>query len=316
MAKHICIIGGSGFVGHAITHAIRGKGHSVTVACRHPERARGIMIDGVRLSRVDITDGRGIEEAIAGSDCVINLVGLLFEKGRYTFEAAHVQGTEHVLTSCQNLGIKQYIHMSALGADPDSGSAYARTKAAAEERVRGSSLRWTIFRPSIIYGERDNFFNRFKNMSRFSPVIPVIYGSTRLQPVWVEDVARAFEHCLTNRHAYGKTFELGGPKIYSLFDLLELLMQTLQRTRFLKPVPHHIANWMSRVMQWLPNPPLTPDQLILLQTDNVVEGRPFPSMFGQPSRLEDILPGYINGPPASQLQQSMNHYRKHYWNNP
>jgi len=315
MAKHICIIGGSGFVGHAITHIARREGHFVTVACRHPERARSIMTDGVRLSRVDITDGRGIEEAIAGSDCVINLVGLLFEKGRYTFEATHVQGTEHLLATCQDLGIKQYIHMGALGADSQSESAYARTKAAAEERVRNSSLKWTVFRPSVIYGERDVFFNRFKKMSRLLPIIPVISGSTRLQPVWVDDVARAFIRCLANRHAYGKTFELAGPDIYSLHDLLALLMKMLHRNRLLIPVPARIAAWMAWLMQWLPSPPLTPDQLILLQTDNVVTGRPFPKMFGEPSRLEDVLPTYINGPQVSQLQQNMDYYRKHYWNN-
>jgi len=314
MAKHICIIGGSGFVGRALTHAARNRGHFVTVACRHPERARDIIGDGVRLSRVDITDSRGIEEAIAGSDCVINLVGLLFEKGRYTFEAAHVQGTEHVLKVCQNLGTRQYMHMSALGADPESDSAYARTKAAAEEQVRKSDLRWTIFRPSIIYGAGDAFFNRFKNMAVF-PIVPVISGATRLQPIWVNDVARAFVHCIANRHAYGKTFELAGPEVYCMRDLLALLLKTLDRNRTLVTLPDPIAALMSSMMQWLPNPPLTPDQLTLLKSDNVVDGRSFPKMFGAAASLETILPTYINGRPVSLLQKNMDHYRKHYWNN-
>lgn len=316
MAKHLCIIGGSGFVGHAITHAARAKGHYVTVACRHPERARGIMVDGVRFSRIDIIDEKGLNEALAGSECVINLVGLLFEKGRYTFEATHVQGTRHVLDACRNLGIKQYIHMSALGADRTSESAYARTKAEAEEEVRESGLRWTIFRPSIIYGAGDSFFNKFKKMSRFLPVLPVISGSTRFQPVWVSDVARAFVQCVASRHVYEKTFELGGPRVYTFRELLELLMKTLHRQRLLLPVPPAMAKVMAAVMQLLPTPPLTPDQLILLQRDNVVEGEPFPKRFGPPARLEEILPTYISGPQVSQLQQRMDYYRKHYWNTP
>jgi NADH dehydrogenase len=316
MAKHLCIIGGSGFVGHAITHVARAKGHYVTVACRHPERARSIMVDGVRFSRIDIIDGKGLNEALAGSECVINLVGLLFEKGRYSFEATHVQGTRHILDTCRNLGIKQYIHMSALGADRTSASAYARTKAEAEEKVRESGLRWTIFRPSIIYGAGDSFFNKFKKMSQFLPVLPVIAGSTRFQPVWVNDVAGAFVQCVANRHVYEKTFELGGPKIYTFKELLELLMKTLHRQRLLLPVPPAMAKVMAAVMQYLPTPPLTPDQLILLQRDNVVEGEAFPKRFGSPARLEEILPTYISGPQVSQLQQRMDYYRKHYWNTP
>jgi len=314
MAKHICIIGGSGFVGHAITQAARVQGHHVTVACRHPERARNILTDGVRLSRVDITDGSGLAEAISGSDCVINLVGLLFEKGRYSFEATHVQGTSHVLDICKNLGIKQYIHMSALGADQGSESAYARTKAAAEDNVRNSNLKWTIFRPSIIYGAGDSFFNTFKQISRIPPMLPVISGSTRFQPVWVNDVARSFLHCIANRHSYKKTFELGGPETYALQELLELLMKTLDRRRLLLPVPQLLARLMATVMQFLPTPPLTPDQLTLLQHDNVIDGTPFPKIFGSPARLEEILPTYIDGAQVLQLQQSMDHYRKHYWN--
>ncbi|MFQ5355130.1 MAG: complex I NDUFA9 subunit family protein [Mariprofundaceae bacterium] len=314
MAKHICIIGGSGFVGHAVTHAARVQGHHVTVACRHPERARNILTAGARLSRVDITDGSGLAEAVSGSDCVINLVGLLFEKGRYSFEATHVQGTSHVLKACKDLGIKQYIHMSALGANQGSESAYARTKAMAEDKVHNCDLRWTIFRPSIIYGAGDSFFNTFKQLSRIPPMLPVISGATRFQPVWVKDVARSFIQCITNRHSYGKTFELGGPETYSFQELLELLMKTLSRRRLLLPVPQPLARLMATVMQFLPTPPLTPDQLILLQHDNVIDGAPFPKMFGSPARLEEILPTYIGGTQVSQLQQSMDHYRKHYWN--
>jgi len=314
MPVNLCIIGGNGFVGRAIVCAARKKGHRVTVACRHPERARKLGVEGASLAKVDITDGRGLDEAMAGADCVINLVGLLFEKGRYTFEAAHVRGTENVVDACQRAGVKQYLHMSALGADAASESAYARTKAEAEDYVSTSkNLNWTIFRPSIIFGAEDNFFNQFKAMSALLPVMPVIEGNTRFQPVWVEDVARAFIQAIDNRLAFGQTFELGGPKAYTFQELLELLMRVLDRRRLLLPVPKPMAKLIATFGQFLPTPPLTPDQLILLGRDNVTQGEAFPSLFGTPSNLEAILPGYIHGSRTARQQQSFDKYRRQYW---
>lgn len=314
MSKRICIFGGSGFVGHAIVHAARNQGYAVTVACRHPQRARHLSVEHVRLAKADVTDGHGIDEAVSDADVVINLVGLLFEKGRQTFAAAHVEGTERVLAACEKTGIRHYLHMSALGADIHSTSAYARTKAEAEARVRQSDLNWTIFRPSIIFGEHDSFFNKFKQMSKWAPALPVIEGNTRFQPIWVEDVAQAFVKSICNRHAYGQTFELGGPKIYSFRELLELLLKALGRKRLLLPVPRPAARIMAAVMQMLPTPPLTPDQLILLARDNVVQGDAYPPMFGKPASVEDILPTYIDGGQVNRLQHNFDRYRKDYWN--
>ena len=192
MGQRVCIIGGSGFVGRSIVHEAISQGHQVTVACRHPERARSLLLSCERVVRADIADGSGLDDAVQGADVVINLVGLLFEKGRYNFEAVHVQGTEHVLAACKNAGVSQYLHMSALGAGQVEDSKYSMTKAEAEGRVRQADIHWTIFRPSIIYGVGDSFFNKFKEMTTALPVLPVISGETRFQPVWVEDVARAF----------------------------------------------------------------------------------------------------------------------------
>jgi len=312
-SKHICIVGGSGFVGHAIARIAREQGCCVSIACRHPEKARDMQVDGARVVKADVVSGRGLDKAIADTDCVINLVGLLFEKGRYTFEAAHVHGTEHILAACDRAGIRQYLHMSALGADPASASAYARTKATAEARVRQSHMEWTIFRPSIIYGAGDAFFNRFKQLTTSMPILPVIEGNTRFQPVWVEDVARTFVGSIGNRHAQGKTYELGGPRAYSFRELLEIMLRLLDRKRLLVPVPGPAARMMALFMQWLPTPPLTPDQLILLQRDNVVKGIVFPEEFGNPAALEDILPTYLTGNHAIQLQQRLDRNRKHFW---
>jgi NADH dehydrogenase len=312
MSKRICIIGGSGFVGRAIVHEAIRHGHQVTVACRHPERARDLQVEGVRLAKADITDGRGLDEAVQGADVVINLVGLLFEKGRYSFEAAHVRGTEHILRACKQAGIRQYLHMSALGAGQTPASAYARTKGDAEGRVRQSGLDWTIFRPSIIYGSGDSFFNKFKQMTAIMPVLPVISGNTRFQPVWVGDVARAFVASIGNRHATGQTYELGGPDVFTFRELLEILMRVLERKRLLISVPDFAAKIMAAVMQFLPTPLLTPDQLVLLRKDNVVEGEAFPAIFGQPVALETMLPTYIRGSQAEDLQQQLNTSRSYY----
>lgn len=310
---HVCIIGGSGFVGHAIAHAVRQHGHCVTIACRHPEKARDMQINGSRLVKTDVVSGRGLDEAVDGACCVINLVGLLFEKGRYTFEAVHIHGTEQILAACKRAGVRQYLHMSALGADSGSASIYARTKATAEVRVRQSHMEWAIFRPSIIYGAGDAFFNRFEQLTRSMPFLPVIEGNTRFQPVWVEDVARAFMVSIGNRHTQGKTYALGGPVAYSFRDLLEIMLRQLNRKRLLIPVPAPAARMVAMLTQHLPTPPFTPDQLILLQRDNVVEGTAFPEGFGYPANLEDILPTYLTGNRVIRLQQRLDRDRKHFW---
>ncbi|MDT8375135.1 MAG: complex I NDUFA9 subunit family protein [Mariprofundaceae bacterium] len=312
MSKQVCIIGGSGFVGRAMVRQAVRAGYTVVVACRHPERARDLLVEGVSLVKADVTTGRGLDEAVAGSDCVINLVGLLFERGRYSFDAAHVKGTEHVIEAVRRSAVTRYLHMSALGAGKIPESRYARSKGEAETRVRRSGLCWTIFRPSVIFGEGDSFLNRFKAMSRFAPVLPVIAGETRFQPVWVEDVARAFIASIDNRHLVGKVFELAGPKRYSFMQLMQLLMRCLGRNRLLLPVPGFAAKIMAAFMQLLPVPLLTPDQLKLLQHDSVVDGEPFPAVFGTPSALEEVLPTYIRNGQAGRLQSRLDDSRARY----
>jgi len=305
MNTRVCMIGGSGFVGRALVRLASDQGFAVTVACRHPERARDMLVQGVRLVRADVTDGRGLDEAVRDANVVINLVGLLFERGRQNFEAAHVHGTEHVLAACSRAGVGQYLHMSALGAGRIPASSYARTKGEAEARVRQSGLNWTIFRPSVIYGHGDSFFGRFRDIVRISPVVPVIAGNTRFQPVWVEDVARAFITSVHHRHVAGKVFELGGPRIYTLRELIAMLMDALGRRRMLVPVPHAAAAIIAALGRLLPTPPLTRDQLVLLGHDNVVEGEPFPSLFGAPAALESVLPGLVAADQPTRLQHQL-----------
>ncbi|MDX8391219.1 MAG: complex I NDUFA9 subunit family protein [Mariprofundaceae bacterium] len=315
MSKHICIVGGSGFVGRAIAQQAVERHYRVTIACRHPERARDMQVKGMRLVKADICSGRGLDEAIQDSDCVINLVGLLFERGAQNFSAAHVHGTEHLLAACERANVQQYLHMSALGADLGSLSNYARSKAEAEQRVRQTQLAWTIMRPSIIYGEHDSFFNRFRSLYAAAPVAPLIGADTRFQPVWVEDVARAFVASIGNRDVQGQIFELGGPDIYSLRQLIEMMLAELGWQRLLLPAPAFVASLMARVMQFLPTPPLTPDQLILLKQDNVLHDTSFPAIFGQPAALSETLPAVLKPDAATVLQQRLDDDRKQFWAN-
>jgi len=312
MGQRVTIIGGSGFVGHVIAQQAIEAGHQVTVACRHPVKARRQLVKGVRLIRADVTDGYGLDDAVAGADVVINLVGLLFEKGRQNFEMAHVIGSRHVIKACRESGVKQLLHMSALGAGELEQSRYSQSKLRAEHLVRDSGLAFTIFRPSIIYGAGDAFFNKFKAMSQTMPVLPVISGETRFQPVWVEDVARAFVASIGNRHVNGATFELGGPKSYTFRALLELLVKELGIKRTLIPVPGVAAFLMGAFSEALPTPPVTRDQLILLGRDNVVDGEPFPAIFGKPAALEDVLPTYICGNRSERIQQRLDDARTRY----
>lgn len=312
MTKRVCVIGGSGFVGSVVVRQAIRAGYQVTVACRHPEKARSLLVAGASLVKTDLSDGRGLDEAVVGSDCVINLVGLLFERGRYSFDAVHVHGTEHVLDACLRHGVPQYLHMSALGAGLIPASSYSRTKGDAEGRVRQSKLDWTLIRPSIIYGAGDSFFTKFKAMSEWMPILPVIEPQTHFQPVWVEDVARVFVESIGNRHAKHQTYELGGPKVYSFMELMVLLMDTLHRDRLLLPVPSIAAKLLASVSQFLPTPLLTPDQLTLLQHDNIVEGEPFPLCFGEAASLESVLPSYIQGGQENRLQYKLDEYRARY----
>jgi len=312
MAQRVCIIGGSGFVGRVIVRQAIRAGHHVTVACRHPEKARSLIVEGVRLVKADLSDGRGLDDAIAGADCVINLVGLLFERGRYDFDTVHVHGTEHVLAACKRHGVKQYLHMSALGAGTIPASSYSRSKGDAEGYVRQSGMAWTLIRPSIIYGAGDSFFTKFKDMSAMLPILPVIQPETRFQPVWVEDVARVFVESIGNRHVHEQTYELAGPNAYSFMELMTLLMATLQRKRLLLPVPSIAAKLLASISRLLPTPLLTADQLLLLQHDNVTTGEAFPAQFGEPANLESILSSYISGNQIERLQDQLDNFRTRY----
>jgi len=306
VSKKICIVGGTGFVGRVIARQAVEAGYHVTVTTRHPARARDLLIKGIQVKKADVTTGKGLTDAISGSDCVINLVGLLFESGTNTFQAAHVQGSEHIIRTCKSEGVPQLLHMSALFDDQAlKKSTYASTKRTAEDAVKASGLQWTIFRPSIIFGARDSFLMRFKALSAIPPLLPIIAADIKFQPIWVEDVARAFLLSIANTSVHGQTYTLAGNEIYNFKTILELWMLALGRARLLLPVPNIAAALLAKVSLLLPTPVITSDQLALLKHHNVAKGCAYPEAFGSTTPFEPLLPIIASGGQVQALQNKL-----------
>ena len=295
------VFGGAGFLGRNVVRALARAGARVTVGCRDVERAKFLKPMGavgqITPVRADITDAGQIARAVEGADLVISLVGILHESGHNSFDAVQAQGPGLVARAAAEAGARRMVHVSAIGADPESASNYARTKALGERAVKQAFPSAVILRPSIIFGADDNFFNRFAAMATVAPVLPLIGGGrTRFQPVYVQDVTDAVMVALERNEASGMTYELGGPKVYSLRDLMELTMKHARRQRRLLNVPFGIASLKARFLELLPNPPLTRDQVELLKSDNVV-GRDAPGLATlgiEPTACEVVLPSYLD----------------------
>ncbi len=303
----VTLFGGSGFVGRYAAQAFARAGWRVRVAVRRPNEA-GFMrtygdVGQVVPVQANIRDDASVAQAVAGADVVVNLVGLMFEDSWQSFESVQREGAARVARASAAAGVGRLIQVSALGADADSKSDYARTKAQGEAAVREAFPGAVIMRPSIIFGVEDDFFNRFASMSRFTPALPLIGGSTRFQPVYVVDVAQAIARAAEApaESVEGKVFELGGPTLYSFKELMKLVLRTVRRRRLLVPVPFFVANinaWFLDLFGALPlvkNTILTQDQVKLLQHDNVVSaGAPGLAELGiAPHGLEAVLPSYL-----------------------
>ncbi|WP_119460865.1 complex I NDUFA9 subunit family protein [Rhodospirillaceae bacterium SYSU D60014] len=300
-ARVATIFGGSGFVGRYLVQRLARRGWVIRIAVRHPDSASFLRPMGhvgqITPIAANLRDDRSVAAAVSGVDAVVNLVGILHESGRQTFKAVHVEGAQRVAMAAKAAGAERFIQMSALGADPNSPAAYARSKAAGEAAVRAAFPEASILRPSVIFGPEDDFFNRFAAMARLLPALPLIGGGkTKFQPVYVGDVAEAMARIIEDPAARGKLYELGGPQTYSFKELLELLLQEIGRRRILLPLPFSLASLQGAVLQHLPNPPLTRDQVELLKQDNVVSGTtPTLADLGiQPTAVEVILPTYLD----------------------
>jgi NADH dehydrogenase len=295
------VLGGSGFIGRYVVKRLAARGDVVPVGCRNAEQAKFLRPMGdvgqVQPLNVAIDDERVLPAFLAGGGAVVNCVGILRESGLQTFERLHHTGPAVLARIARDAGVDRFVHLSAIGADSRSTSAYGRTKAAGEAAVRDAFPTVTILRPSVVFGPEDQFFNRFAAMAMFMPALPLIGGGeTRFQPVYVGDVADAVIRCLEDPATIGRTYELGGPRLYTFRELLELLLQEIRRKRPFIDLPFSVAALQARLMSILPNPPLTPDQVELLKGDNVVSpGALTLSTLGiTPTAIEAILPTYLD----------------------
>ena len=297
----VAVLGGAGFIGRYVVKRLAERGDVVTVGGRHAAGSKYLKLKGdvgqVGLINLSIDDEMLLPAFVANQDIIVNLVGILAETGRQRFELAHHVGPARLARLAREAGVRRLVHISAIGADPRSPSAYGRTKAAGEEAVRDAFPTATILRPSIVFGPEDQFFNRFASVAMFSPVLPVIGGGeTRFQPVYVGDVADAVVRCIDDSANAGRTYELGGPKIFTFRALIELLLAEIGRKRILIDLPFALASLQARLMSILPNPPLTVDQVELLKRDNVVSsGAMTLATLGiTPTQVEAILPTYLD----------------------
>lgn len=301
--KLVTVFGGSGFLGRHVVRALAKRGYLVRVACRRPDLAGHLQplgnVGQIQAIQANLRVRWSIDRAVAGADHVVNLVGILFETGRQSFDAVQDFGARAVAEAARAAGAG-LTHVSAIGADAESASDYGRTKALGERAVHETLPDAVIYRPSIIFGPEDGFFNRFANMARFAPALPLIGGgNTRFQPVFVGDVAEAIARSVDGKVEGGKTYELGGPQVLTFRECMEVMLDTIDRKRFFAPVPWWVAKLQGKVLGLLPNPLLTEDQVILLQSDNVVsdsakEGHRTLKQIGiQPTALASILPSYL-----------------------
>jgi NADH dehydrogenase len=297
----VTVFGGSGFVGRHLVSRLAQDGWQIRVAVRRPDEALFLkpagVIGQVTPVAANIRDRASVARAVAGADAVINLVGILHESGRQRFKSVQADGPAQVAEEAARAGAARFVQVSAIGADANSKSAYARTKAAGEAAVLRAFPAATIMRPSIIIGPEDGFFNRFARMAMLSPALPLIGGGrTKFQPVYVGDVAAAIANALKQPDAQGKTYELAGPRIYTFKELMQILLREIERKRLLLPLPFAIAGLMGLFMQCLPQPQLTLDQVRLLKRDNVAaQGALGLQNLGvQPTAPESVVPTYLD----------------------
>ncbi|MEI7612990.1 MAG: complex I NDUFA9 subunit family protein [Betaproteobacteria bacterium] len=299
--RNVLLIGGSGFVGGWIANRLYELNIRVTIPTRRRDHCKElILLPNVATVDADVHDPEQLLALMQGKDAVINLVGILHDsdaKAPYgkRFRAAHVELPEKIIAAMKQAGVRRLVHMSALGAAVDAPSAYLRSKAAGEDLVLAAAndLDVTIFRPSVIFGPNDAFLNTFATLLKFFPVLPIGGGSARFQPVYVGDVAEAFAASLSDSATYDQVYELCGPQIYTLHELVEYAAKLIGKRRQVIDLPASLAKLQATVLSWLPNPPMSPDNLRSMQVDSVTQGlRNYPGW--KPLSLEAVAPSYLS----------------------
>jgi uncharacterized protein YbjT (DUF2867 family) len=299
----ITVFGGSGFLGRHLVRALAKRHYRIRVAVRRPDLAGHLQplgrVGQIHAVQANVRHTGSVEAAVRNADIVINLVGILYERGRQRFETVQAFGAEQVALAAANHGA-QMIHVSAIGADENSSSGYARAKSVGEQAVLSAKPDATVFRPSIMFGPEDDFFNKFAAMARLLPALPLIGGGeTKFQPVFVGDVAEAIARAVDGKANPGTTYEVGGPEVRSFKELMEYVLEVTERRRLLLPIPFALAKLKAMFLQYLPTPLLTPDQVELLRSDNVVsaaassEGRNLIGLGIEPTAMEVVVPSYL-----------------------
>ena len=300
-SKRVTVFGGSGFLGRQIVKSLAAEGVSIRVAVRHPERASFLERMGrdgqIELVWADVWNEQAVAKAVKQSASVINTVGHYVEKSGATFDAIHGQGAHNVARQAGNAGVERLIHISGLGSDPTSDSPYVRARGIGEDLVKGAFEGVTILRPSVIFGPDDSFFNTLAGLARQMLVLPLFgTGRTKLQPVFVGNVAEACVRVLADPSTQGKLYELGGPRIYTYKALMNLVLEHVGKRRALVPVPFFVWDTLAALLSVLANPPLTRDQVKLMKSDNVVgeTALTLEDLGIDPTPVDEVLPTYIN----------------------
>jgi NADH dehydrogenase len=299
----VTVFGGSGFLGRHVVRALADRGYRIRVAVRRPEltgylRPMG-RVGQIHAVQANVRFAPSIAAALRDTDVAINLVGILFERGRQRFDAVQSAGAEAVAVASQSVSAR-LVHVSALGADVHSPSHYAQSKAEGERRVLAAAPAAAIMRPSLVFGPEDDFFNRFAALARIAPALPLPGGGhTLFQPVFAGDVAEAIARAVDGKARPGTIYELGGPNVRTFRELMEFILATIERERLLVPVPFVALKLQAAFAQFLPKPPITPDQVELLKRDNVVseaacrEGRTLEGLGITPETITAIVPTYL-----------------------
>lgn len=305
--KKICILGGSGFVGRRIASRLAAQGHRVVVPTRRRIQARDLtVLPTVDLVEIDIHAPHALEKLFEGADAVINLVGILHGSHK-AFVQNHVKLPHRVMQACHHAGVPRLLHMSALGADVNSKSFYQHSKGEGERLVlepgRERDLAVTVFRPSVIFGPGDGFLNLFARLARLAPVIPLASGNARFQPVYVDDVARAFVDSLNDSDTFGQAYNLCGPRVYTLTELVGLVANRLGLARTIVPLGKTASYWMARLLELKPGRKLmTRDDFHAMQIDNACPDG-FPARFGTPTALEIVIGYLVEASPRQAYEQ-------------
>ena len=305
-ALTICLLGGSGFIGRSLAARLSADGHPIRVPTRRLDSARRLrVLPNVTLRVADVNDPSALERVLDGADVAINLIGILNERGSggQGFERAHAELTRALVAACTAGGVQRLVQVSALKASTDAPSYYLKSKGRAELAIRESSLQWTILQPSVVFGAEDSFTNRFAALLRLAPIMPLARPNARFAPVWVGDVVTVAARAVTDETMIGQTYQLCGPRIYSLRELVDYIRETAGLRGSTLGLPDSLAKLQGRIMEWLPGKPFSMDNYRSLTVHSICDENGFKALAIEPTSLEALAPSWL-GPKSRNARLS------------